>query len=201
MNSSRQFQPNGSLSSLVEAFLNAAPPKLSMLIGDHKGEFAGPLWVRGPAPLLCALTGMRGWCGKTFKEVGPDTLSGFNLVRAGSGVANSIPISARIAAARLDGRSALLVEYPSDAPFPWCRVTDELRPVGNGILLGLTYGIPGTPSEGAPFILRRIQPLGRSDAPKNSGLRAMPREDTERRLAQYKGPMDLDDLRALLFCR
>lgn len=62
----------------------------------------------------------------------------------------SVPVSARNGTASLDGRPAVLVQYPYDAPFPWRRVTDEPRLIGEGILLGLACGIPGTPASGAP---------------------------------------------------
>lgn len=163
----------GSMSALREAFRNAAEPTLADLVGTHEGEFIGPAWLRAAGPVMTRLGRMQGWCGKRFAPIedsldegGPDGgrpdggrqahLVGVNLVRSGGQVSDSVPITAAIGPSRLDRRPALIVGYPVDAPFPWPRVTDELRPLGDGVLLGMTFGIPASPPNGAPFLLRRI---------------------------------------------
>jgi len=166
-----------SMSALREAFRNAPEPTLDDLVGTHEGEFIGPLWLRTAGPMMTRLGRMSGWCGKRFAPAedgaaevgtaefgtaddgpagdGPAHLVGVNLVRSSGGVSDSVPIKAAIGPSRLDGRPALIVGYPVDAPFPWPGVTDELRPLGDGVLLGMTFGIPGSPPHGAPFLLRR----------------------------------------------
>jgi hypothetical protein len=152
----------GSMSALRQAFLSAPDPTLADLVGTHEGEFIGPGWLRAAGPVMTRLGRMPGWCGKRFApaeggptEGGTADLVGVNLVRSGGQVSDSVPIKAAIGPSRLDGRPALIVVYPVDAPFPWPRVTDELRPFGDGVLLGMTFGIPASPPHGAPFLLRR----------------------------------------------
>lgn len=154
---------NGSLKALTQAFSRAADPRLSDLLGTHKGAFAGPWWLRCPAPLLMRVTGMPDWVGKTLRPTDNDTvITGENLIRAGETLTISIPITARLGVARLDRRPAIIVSYPRNAPWPWHHVTDELRPLDEHTLLGLTYGIPATPRAGAPFLLYR-QPPGKGN--------------------------------------
>lgn len=148
-----------SLGALRAAFRSASDPALVDLVGAHEAEFIGPGWLRAAGPVMTRLGRMPGWCGKRFApaEDGSMYLVGVNLVRVGGRVSDSVPIKAAIGPSRLDGRPALIVGYPVDAPFPWPRVTDELRPFGDGVLLGMTFGIPGSLPGGAPFILRRIE--------------------------------------------
>lgn len=147
----------GSLSALRAAFRAAPEPTLEDLVGEHTAQFIGPGLLRSVAPLGLRLLGMPGWCGKRFD---PDTsdgvLRGANRARpGGSGpVVDSIPITARVAPSRIDGRVALVVVYPPDARFPWPRVVDELRPFGTDVLLGMTLWIPGLVV--TPFMLRRL---------------------------------------------
>jgi hypothetical protein len=101
-----------------------------------------------------SVTGVHGWWGKQFRPAG-DSLEGENLVRRRNGLVESIPMTARIAPSRVDGRPAILIEYPADAPWPHNRVRDELRPLGERTLLGLSFGLPFSPRGGAPFILHR----------------------------------------------
>ena len=144
-----------SLHDVRRAFAAAPEPELAVLIGIHAGKALGPLWLRGPAPALMALTGMAGWYGKSLRSDGSDVLVGENLVRRGDSIEPSIPITATLAPSRVDGRAAIVVSYPPDARFPWRRVKDELRPLDGNTLLGLTFGIPAMPADGVPFVLRR----------------------------------------------
>ena len=50
-------------------------------------------------------------------------LVGVNLLRSGGQIIDSIPMTAAVGSSRLDGRQALIISYPADAPFPWARVT------------------------------------------------------------------------------
>lgn len=148
----------GSLPDLHAAFAEASEPTLDALIGAHDGAPAGPLWMRATGSLIMRFTGMPGWCGKEFQspEPGAEVLRGHNRVRRHGRVEPSIPMTARVAPSRVDGRLAIVVSYPTDAQYPWRHVNDELRPIDDGTLLGLTWGIPGGPRGGAPFSLRRV---------------------------------------------
>jgi uncharacterized protein len=148
-----------SLSALQRAFREAPTPELGRLVGSHEAEFVGPAWLRLPGPLTMRLTGMPGWCGKAFHVPanGGDSLEGENLLRRHGRLEGSIPMSAEVAPSRVDGRPALVVSYPPDAPRPWRDVNDELRPLDERTLLGLTFGIPGAPKGGSPFLLHRME--------------------------------------------
>ncbi len=153
---------NASVRELQEAFREARAPDLATLLGSHDGEVLGPAWLRQGAALTFRLSGMPGWCGKTFHPAtsDADTLEGENLVRRHGRTEPSIPIQARIVPSRIDGRPAIVIRYPTDARFPWRRVTDELRPLDDRTLLGLSFGIPLGPRGGSPFVLRRADRTG-----------------------------------------
>lgn len=148
----------GSLRALREAFRVAGEPDLARLVGVHEAELVGPFWVRAAGPMTMRLGRMPGWCGKRFDadEDGDGVLHGANRVRRRGVVADSVVMTARLAASRVDRRPALVVSYPPEAPFPWARVIDEFRPFGAGTLLGLTFGIPLAPKGGTPFLLHRV---------------------------------------------
>jgi hypothetical protein len=149
----------GSLGALQRAFREAPSPELGALVGRHQGEFAGPAWLRLPGPLTMRAIGLPGWWGKEFRAPAreADELEGENLLRRGERLEPSIPMRARIAPSRVDGRPALVVSYPPDAPFPWRQAHDELRPLDDDTFLGLTFGIPLAPRGGTPFVLHRRQ--------------------------------------------
>jgi hypothetical protein len=148
--------PKQSIAALTRLFRAAGAPDPAALTGDHRGELAGPAWLRLPAPLSLQLTGMAGWCGKSFQPPTPDGLiEGWNLVRRADGTHPSIPVQVRIAPSRLDGNPAFVVTYPATARRPWPHVTDELRPLTPTTHLGLTFGFPATPSSGTAFLLHR----------------------------------------------
>jgi hypothetical protein len=145
-----------SLRALQRAFRDAPAPELAAFVGLHEGEFVGPTWLRCAATLTLCLFGMPGWSGKAFRprKTDADALEGENLVRRQGRLVPSIPVRARIAPSGVDGRPALVLSYPPDARFPWPRVRDELRPLDERTLLGLTFGVPLAPRGGAPFLLR-----------------------------------------------
>lgn len=150
---------SASIRQLREAFLAAPTPTLDLLIGFRESEFAGPLWLRASGPLALASTGMPGWAGKRFRATSdPALLEGENVLRRGGQLVASIPMRAAIEPATLDGRPALVVRYPADARWPWRGVRDELRPLPDGRLLGMTYGLPGAPPKGGPFLLHPPTP-------------------------------------------
>jgi hypothetical protein len=149
-------EPNSkrSVRVLRRAFRDAPSPELAALVGTHEAEFAG--WLRLGGPLAMRLTGMPGWLGKAFRaRAGADMLEGENLLLRRGRLVESIPMTAKIAPSRVDGRPALVITYPPDARWPHRRVTDELRPLDECTLLGLSFGLPLAPRGGAPFVLHR----------------------------------------------
>jgi cholesterol oxidase len=146
-----------SLAALRAAYRAAPDPELALLVGDHESEFVGPRWLRMAAPLGMRVGRMAGWCGKRFDpdEDGDGVLQGVNRVLREGVRADAIPITARIEPSLMDGRPAIAVAYPADAPFPWPRVRDELRALGEGTLLGMTFHMPLAPPAGTPFLLHR----------------------------------------------
>jgi hypothetical protein len=148
----------GSTRALQETFRSAPDPTTDDLVGVHRGEYVGARWLRTAGPVIMRLGRMPGWYGKRFAlaEEESTTLVGVNLLRSGEQIIDSVPMTAAIGPSRVDGRAALIIGYPVDAPFPWPRVTDELRPFGDGALIGVTFVIPGWLPGGTPFLLRRI---------------------------------------------
>jgi hypothetical protein len=149
------LKPKGSVRSLQRTFREAPAPELAALVGRHEARFAG--WLRLGGPLSMSLTGMHGWWGKQFRAPagGGDSLDGENLLHRQGRLMESIPMRAQIAPSRVDGRPALVITYPPDARWPHRRVKDELRPLDERTLLGLSFGLPLAPRGGAPFILHR----------------------------------------------
>jgi hypothetical protein len=138
-----------------DAFAAAPPPDLQLLVGRHRAEFVGDRWWRLTGPRVAAVAGMPGWWGKQF-EAGPaSVLEGYNLVSRGGELVRSYPMRARVAPSRTDGLPALVVSYPPPAPWQWRQVTDELKPLDEGTLVGLTFtSVPAFPA-GLPFVLHR----------------------------------------------
>src|SRR5512132_248541 len=108
-----------SVRELQQAFREAPEPELGALVGLHEAEYAGPAWMRLAGPLAMRLTKMPGWWGKAFRAPveGADELEGENVLRRGGHLESSIPMRARVAPSRVDGRPALVVSYPPDAPY------------------------------------------------------------------------------------
>ena len=150
-----ELNPTGSVRALERAFNEAPVPELADLIGRHEATFAG--WPRVGGPLAMRLTGMGRWWGKQFRAPadGEEILEGENLLLRRGRLVESIPLRAHIGTSRVDARPALVVKYPADARWPHNRVTDELRPLDDDTLLGLSFGLPLAPRGGAPFILHR----------------------------------------------
>ena len=148
---------SSSLRELTQAFRDASPPSLDLLVGVHQATRLGPFWMRRPASPFLAATGMPGWWGKEFMPATTDdgTLLGHNLREAGGRVVPSLPMTGRVAASRVDDRPALVLTYDGDARWPWRGVTDELRPVADGVLLGLSFDIVARVPVAVPFLLER----------------------------------------------
>ena len=146
-----------SIGNLHKAFRAAGAPELEHLVGQHEAQYAGPLWMRASGAPTMTLTGMPKWYGKRFRapESDESTLEGVNLLRTRDGLEMSLPMRAELAPSRVDGLPALIVSYPSDARWPWRGVNDELRPIGEETLLGLTFGLMPGFFGGVPFMLHR----------------------------------------------
>lgn len=146
-----------SIRDFTTAFRAAPEPTLDLLVGRHRAVLGGPAWLRHPAKAIMDLTGLPGWWGKEFSapEDRPDTLRGHNIVAVDGELRPSLPMRARLGPSRVDGRTALLLTYPPQTPrFPWHATTDEVRQVGEGLLLGLSFVVPYLPPGGTPFLLR-----------------------------------------------
>jgi hypothetical protein len=98
-----------STTSLRQAFRAAPDPALERLVGEHRAEIVGPLWVRLPAPIFLAVRGMPFWAGKRFEPSVDGVLNGVNVLRVWGFTKDAIPITARLE----DGD--LVVRYPQDA--------------------------------------------------------------------------------------
>ena len=158
MTTDLDFDPH-SLDDLERAWRAAPEPDLDQLVGVHEAEFLGPFWLRHPAPYFMAATGMPNWWGKRFERDGddPESLSGMNLLGSTGDLRERHPMSARVEDSGVDGRPALVIRYPPSSSWPWRSITDQLRPVGDDVLLLLTVGLPATTTKIAPFIAMRRQ--------------------------------------------
>lgn len=160
--------PTTSLSSLsslracTAGFREAGDPTIEMLVGRLRATSIGPRWMRRATPLFLAATGMPGWWGKEFAPAEQAVLvRGHNIVDRDGSLVPSLAMTARLDVSRVDGRPALVATYDSDAPWPWRGVRDELRPVADGSLVGLSFGlVPPLPTP-APFLLERVREGGR----------------------------------------
>ncbi len=139
------------------AFGAAGDPMLDLLLGRLRATAVGPAWVPIATPAFLALTGMPGWWGKEFaSDAGEAALRGHNLVQHDGSLVPSLAMTARLEASRLDGRPALVATYDRRAPWPWRGVRDELRPLADGRLLGLSFGLLPPLTTPAPFLLERV---------------------------------------------
>lgn len=142
-----------STDELRELFRAAACPALPDVTGRLRAELVGPALVRVVAPIAFRMTGLGDWWGKDLHPAADGTtLTGHNLAGA-RGERTTLGLRAAIGPSRSDGRPAVLVGYPEEARLPWRRVVDELRLLPDGTLLGLTFGLPLTSRQGAPFLL------------------------------------------------
>jgi cholesterol oxidase len=127
-----------------------AVPSIADLQGTWRPVFLRPL--RHAAPVGLAVIGLPRWEGKRF-----DGSVGTNLVRRRAGaVEERLPMTLGIGESWADGRPAAVVSYASEAPRPWRWVRDEIRLLGPGSAVGLTFtDVPGGRRHGLPFLLQR----------------------------------------------
>ncbi|WP_395691289.1 FAD-dependent oxidoreductase [Nocardioides sp.] len=121
--------------------------------GDLEASFVAPLTRVAPPGL--GVLGLRRWHGKRFRRTAAGDVTGMNLVRRGSGLAEVLPMTLAPGTSLADGRPALVVSYAADAPLPWRWVRDELRAGPDGVVVAMTFvDLPGLRRlGGTPFLL------------------------------------------------
>lgn len=127
---------------------------IDRLAGLYSGQFTGPRWLRLLSRPALWLGGLPGWWGKVIAGPG-----GFNLVRPGATIRPSVPFRLEHRPSLIDGQPGVTLLYPETArlPLPW--LVDELRPLDERTLLGMTMlnrlGLHRLP---VPFLLHRLGP-------------------------------------------
>ncbi len=118
--------------------------------GRFLGESIGPYWLIAMGLPLLKFGTLAGWKGKQFYENG----GVLNIVERKKQELEIVPIDASIAPYSKGTGEVLLLSYPDSSPFPWNRVTDELRQLPDGRYLGITsIRLPLFSALPYPFIL------------------------------------------------
>ncbi|WP_372966166.1 hypothetical protein [Marinobacter sp.] len=123
-----------SLSKILELYDSLPPPTTLLTEGRFYGHSIGPTWLVAMGWPLLNFGAMAGWKGKHFYEGGHV----LNIVERKAVESEILPISSSILPYTKGHGNALRLSYPSDSPFPWNRITDELRPLSDGRYLGVT---------------------------------------------------------------
>lgn len=127
--------PHLSIEKLKQAFRQGKRIEAAALHGFYAGVPAGPWWFRlGSGPTM-GLSGFGGWLGKNVLGEG----RAVNLFKSASGTESRFPMTLGRRASLVDGQDTLVLNYPPDARMPWCWVTDELRGMPDGRILGMTF--------------------------------------------------------------
>lgn len=142
------------ISRLKRAFAQGRSIEAKELKGFYAGVPAGPWWFRlGSAPTM-GMTGFGGWMGKQFLGKG----RAVNLFQAGASTQQRFPMTISRSSSRIDGNDTLTLIYPIDARVPWRWVTDELRRMDDGRILGMTFvDAPLLRHMVFPFVLKASQ--------------------------------------------
>ena len=123
------------------------------LEGVYRGTYVGPGWLKASGPRAISLRGLGGWWGKVFKAGG----EAFNLVDRDGAIRPVFPMRLESITSRLDGGPALALVYDQENPFPWPYIVDELRPLDETAVLGMTYfNVDALPKIAFPFLLQKI---------------------------------------------
>ena len=140
--------------SLRREWSRLQPSSPDDLLGDWEGTFVAPL--RRVAPAGLGVLGLPRWYGKRFRRVS-DRVEGINLLRASSGLEETMPMTLTLGISLVDGLPTLLVQYPPSTRRPWPWVRDELRARPDGSLVAMT--VVDLPllrrTGGTPFLLAR----------------------------------------------
>lgn len=124
-----------SIGPLKQIFRTGRSIDASELAGFYAGEPAGPWWFRlGSGPTM-EFAGFGGWLGKQFLGQG----RAVNLFDCDGGSWQHFPMTLGRRPSLVDGQDTLVLLYPGTARAPWCWVTDELRWVNDGSILGMTF--------------------------------------------------------------
>ena len=123
------------LGEFPELYSSLEYPLMPSLVGGYKGTFVGPEWLRKIAAPGLVVSGLGGWWGKHFNDDGTAT----NLVLHSGVLETRFPMRLVTLTSVIDGKPGLALHYESDNPFPWPHITDELRQLAPGTLLGMTY--------------------------------------------------------------
>ncbi len=144
-----QAIPN-SLKDILDLF-NSLPPCTQIpQTGRFMGQSIGPAWLVAMGLPLLKLGALAGWKGKQFY----DNAKVLNIVERNKQECEVVPIDASIATYSKGQGDVLLLSYPASSPFPWNRVTDELRQLPDGRYLGITsIRLPLFSALPYPFIL------------------------------------------------
>jgi hypothetical protein len=110
-------------------------PEITSLNGRYRGTFVGPNWLRKIAGPGLVISGLGGWWGKRFNGDG----TAVNLVQRKAALAEKFPMQLVAIASAVDGSAGLALHYETANPFPWPYIADELRTLGPGAFLGMTY--------------------------------------------------------------
>jgi hypothetical protein len=118
-----------------ELYASLEVPKISSFNGYYRGTFVGPGWLRASAGPALVISGLGGWWGKHFEGDG----RAINLVGHGAKLETRFPMQLVEVTSAIDGQPGLALHYGRENPFPWPYIVDELRQLGEGAFLGMTY--------------------------------------------------------------
>jgi hypothetical protein len=124
-----------SLGEFPDLCASLKAPKISDFAGNYRGTFVGPGWLRVSAGPALAVSGLGGWWGKHFEADG----RAVNLVQRGGKLEARFPMQLVEVISTFDGQPGLALHYGEENPFPWPYIVDELRQLGEGAFLGMTY--------------------------------------------------------------
>lgn len=110
-------------------------PETPSLNGYYRGSFVGPSWLRKLAGPGLVVSGLGSWWGKRFNGDG----TAINLVQRGGKLAGKFPMALVSISSMIDVGAGLALHYETKNPFPWPYIADELRVLGPGAILGMTY--------------------------------------------------------------
>ena len=143
-----------SLRGFSQLFERLALDETAVLEGVYRGTYVGPGWLRKAAPPAMRASGLGGWWGKRFEAGG----EAFNLVERNGRVEPIFPMRLESISSRLDGAPALVLVYDRENPFPWPFIVDELRPLDETAVLGMTYlNVDAAPKLAFPFLIQRTE--------------------------------------------
>ena len=143
-----------SLRGFSQLFERLALDETAVLEGVYRGTYVGPGWLRKAAPPAMRASGLGGWWGKLFESGG----RAYNLVERQGQIAPIMPMQLASISSRLDGAPALALAYEADNPFPWPHIVDELRPLDETAVLGMTYlNVDAAPKLAFLFLIQRTE--------------------------------------------